>query len=298
MISVVIPTYNRVRLLKSCVESVMQQATGNLEVIVVDDGSTDSTGELLKQLQQQYTNLCVISNLLNYGVNFTRNRGIERASGKFILFLDSDDKMASGCLNRIEDTINANPERTHFLFCVSDRKTEFSNASEMKQVTYEDWIKAKVSGDFIHVVAASVMKKFLFFERFRMYEYLNWLRVFKTTAPQLLVPYIAVERERNRADSLTNAARLKDASVIKLKFESLKLYYRLYHRDLQYFHSNALSKKLLGAVMLGVACNRKRSSYHLLKYGNRLTVKLAGSLILLIPPVVLRKFITTWSALK
>jgi glycosyltransferase involved in cell wall biosynthesis len=276
----------------------MQQATDDLEVIVVDDASADATGDLLKRLQQQYANLSVITNLCNYGVNFSRNRGIERASQQFILFLDSDDRLASGSLSKISDTINANQEVTHFLFCVSDRKAEFSHSSRAKLIDYEDWIKAKVGGDFIHVVAARVMKKYLFFERFRMYEYLNWLRVFKTTAPQLLVPFIAAERERNRADSLTAAGKLQDVAVIKDKFESLKLYYKLYHRDLRRFHSNALSKKLLVTVMLGVACNRKKSSYRLLKYGNKLTVKLAGAFILLIPPVVVRKFIMTWSALK
>jgi glycosyltransferase involved in cell wall biosynthesis len=298
VISIVIPTYNRANIVKGCIESVVQQATDNVEVIVVDDGSTDATGELLQQLQQQYTGLRVISNPGNHGVNYARNRGIERASGDFIMFLDSDDRLAAGCLHRISETIDDNPGRIHFLFCVSDRKAEFSTTTRAKLVDYEDWIKGYVGGDFIHVVAASVMKRYLFFERFRMYEYLNWLRVFKTTAPQLLVPFIAVERDRNRADSLTSAARLQDAVVIKDKFESRKLYYTLYHDDLRLFQSNALSKKLLAAVMLGVACNKRKASYQLLKYGNRLTVKLAGSLILLIPPVVVRKFIMTWSALK
>ena len=150
----------------------------------------------------------------------------------------------------------------------------------------------------MHVVAADVMKRFLFFEKFRMYEYLNWLRVFKTTSPQLLTPYIVAEIERNRPDSLTSASRLQDISVIKGKFESLKLYYTLHHKDLLLFHSKALSKRLLAAVMLGVACNRKKDSYGLLKYSNRLMIKLAGSLILLTPPLLARKFIIAWSALK
>ena len=284
--------------MNNCIESVMQQSTAGLEVIVIDDGSSDSTGELLHKLQGQYANLHVITNPGNFGVNYARNRGIEQASGKFIMFLDSDDRLSNGCPNTIIDTINANPELNHFLFLVSDRKEEFRNTSAMRQVQFEDWIKSTVGGDFIHVVAAPVMKKFPFFEKFRMYEYLNWLRVFKTTSPQLLVPFIAAERERNRADSLTSAARLQNISVIKGKFESQQLYYTLYHEDLRHFHSKALSKKLLAAIMLGMACNRRRDSYRLLKYGDRLAIKLAGSLILLIPPVLIRRFIIAWSALK
>jgi hypothetical protein len=175
---------------------------------------------------------------------------------------------------------------------------ECRNAVHCRQVYYEDWIKATIDGDFTHVVAADVMRMLPFFEKFRMYEYLNWLRVFKATSPQLLAPYIVAERERNRPDSLTSASRLRDISVIKGKFESRQEYYTLHHKDLLLFHAKALSKMLLGAVMLGVACNRKKDSYRLLKYSDRLMIKLAGSLLLLIPPFVARKLIIAWSALK
>lgn len=298
MISVVIPTFNRADSLKSCVESVMQQRFSGLELIVIDDGSSDCTGELLDKFKERCTNMIAISNPGNFGVNYSRNRGIEQASGKYILFLDSDDRLADGCLDRIGDTINSNPASNHFLFWVSDRMEESRNIVHCRQIHYEDWIKATIAGDFIHVVAADVMKKFPFFEKFRMYEYLNWLRVFKETSPQLLAPYVVAERERNRPDCLTNASRLNDISVMKGKFESQQVYYTLHHKDLLLFHSKALSKKLLAAVMLGVACNRKKDSYKLLKYSNRLMIKLAGSLILLFPPLLVRKFIIAWSALK
>lgn len=297
-ISIVIPTFNRADSLKNCIESVMRQQFSGLELIVVDDGSSDFTAELLDKLKERYADMIVISNSGNFGVNYSRNRGIEQASGKFILFLDSDDRLADGCLSRIDDTINSNPSTNHFLFWVSDRMEESRNSGDCRQVYYEDWIKTTIAGDFTHVVAADVMKEFLFFERFRMYEYLNWLRVFKTTSPQLLAPYIVAERERNRPDSLTKASRLHDISVIKGKFESQQVYYTLYHKDLLLFHSKALSKKLVAAVMLGVASNRRRDSYRLLKYSDRIMVKLAGSILLLIPSVLVRKFIIAWSALK
>jgi hypothetical protein len=175
---------------------------------------------------------------------------------------------------------------------------ESRNAVDCRQVYYEDWIKANIDGDFTHVVAADVMKNLLFFENFRMYEYLNWLRVFKTTSPQLLAPYIAAERERGRPDSLTTASRLRDISVIEAKFESKQSYYALHHKDLLLFHSKALSKNLLAVVLLGVACNRKKDSYQLLNYSDRLMIKMAGCLILLAPPLLVRKSIIAWSALK
>jgi glycosyltransferase involved in cell wall biosynthesis len=284
--------------LTACIESVMQQQFAGMELIVVDDGSSDRTAELLDKLQARYPDMIVISNPANLGVNYTRNRGIERASGKFILFLDSDDKLVDGCLSRICETINSNPHYHHYLFWVSDRLEECRNAVQCRHIHYEDWIKGTIVGDFTHVVAADIMKRTLFFEKFRMYEYLNWLRVFKATTPQLLATFIAAERERDRPDSLTHASRLQDIAIITAKFESKQSYYALHHKDLLLFHSKALSNKLLATVMLGVACNRKKDSYRMLKYSDRPMIKLAGSLILLIPPLLIRKLIIAWSALK
>ena len=298
MISIVIPAYNRAAALQSCIESIMQQAYAGLEVIVIDDGSSDGTVELLQQLKKKYVGITVIINPGNFGVNYSRNRGIERASGKFILFLDSDDRLAPGALEAIRNATAAHASTEHFLFLVSDRKEEFAHMKEATYFKYANWLQGTIGGDFIHMVAAGVMKKYLFFEQFRMYEYLNWLRVFKATTPQLLVPFIVAERERGRADSLTTASRLKNFSVIKGKFESQQLYYTLYHKDLQYFQSKALTRKLLGAIMLGVACNRKKECHRLVQYGSRLSIKLAGSLILLFPPALMRSLIIVWSSLK
>jgi glycosyltransferase involved in cell wall biosynthesis len=298
MISVVIPAFNRADTLEACIESVERQRFPGLELIVIDDGSTDGTPGLLQKLKQRYPDLVLVSEPVNRGVNYARNRGIEKATRKFILFLDSDDRLAEGSLSRIGNTIQANPRVRHFLCWVSDRAAEYRQSPQGRMIYYKDWIKADVAGDFVHIVATDVMKMFPFFEAFRMYEYLNWLRVCKVTSPQWLAPFIVAQRDRNRPDSLTRASRLHDLSVIKGKFESRRLYYALHHADLLLFNSKALSRQLLATLILGVACNRKTDSHRLLGYSNRKWIKMAGSLILLIPPFLARKFIFTWSALR
>jgi glycosyltransferase involved in cell wall biosynthesis len=298
LISIIIPTYNRLQALTNCIESIATQPYGGMETIVIDDASTDATPGYLHRIQQQYTWLQVITNSRNAGVNYARNRGIERATGKYILFLDSDDRLAHGVLEKIAATLHAHPQIKHFLFQVSDRIGEYTNLDAAKEIRYEDWIRASIGGDFTHVINTGVMKQFLFFEQFRMYEYLNWLRVKKVTAPQLLVPLVVAERERGRADSLTASGKLKDLPTIRSKFEALKLYYSLYYKDLQQFGSNALQKKLLGAVMLGVACNQKKDGHTLITFASQPVIKMLGSFILLLPPAVLRRIIFYWSALK
>lgn len=91
MVSVVIPTYNRAGSLVRAVESVLTQTYSELEVIVVDDGSTDDTAAVVENLQKHHGLRLKYVYQTNRGVSAARNRGINQASGEYISFLDSDD---------------------------------------------------------------------------------------------------------------------------------------------------------------------------------------------------------------
>lgn len=91
LVSVYIPTYNRCRLLKRAVTSVLEQTWKTLEVIVVDDGSTDSTTEYLAELENKDSRVKWLTNNQNSGANVSRNVAIQMAQGTFITGLDDDD---------------------------------------------------------------------------------------------------------------------------------------------------------------------------------------------------------------
>lgn len=90
LISVVIPVYNVKDYLERCVESVCGQTYKNLEILLIDDGSTDGSGELCDKLAQRDNRITVIHKE-NSGVSATRNIGLELATGELIAFVDSDD---------------------------------------------------------------------------------------------------------------------------------------------------------------------------------------------------------------
>lgn len=94
-ISVIIPVYNSIRYLRKCVESVMEQSYENLEIICIDDGSTDGAGALLDELKDRDSRLVVIHDK-NHGESHARNRGLSLASGEYIAFVDCDDWIDSG----------------------------------------------------------------------------------------------------------------------------------------------------------------------------------------------------------
>ncbi len=86
-VSVIIPTYNKARYIGRTVDSVLKQTYPNIEIIVVDDGSTDHTSDVLSQYQSTVSHIWQP----NQGPSAARNTGLNASSGDFLLFLDSDD---------------------------------------------------------------------------------------------------------------------------------------------------------------------------------------------------------------
>ena len=99
-ISVVIPVYNMEKYLKRCMESVMNQSFRDLEIILVDDGSKDSSGKMCDEYQSIDSRVKVIHKQ-NGGLGFARNSGMEIASGEFISFVDSDDYIEPGMYEKL-----------------------------------------------------------------------------------------------------------------------------------------------------------------------------------------------------
>lgn len=91
-ITAVIPAFNAEKYIKKAVMSLVNQKKKLNEILIIDDGSTDSTLEVINLLANQYKNIRVIEQDGNYGVSVARNKGIKEAIGEWILFLDADDE--------------------------------------------------------------------------------------------------------------------------------------------------------------------------------------------------------------
>ena len=102
IVSVIIPVYNVEDYLCECVDSVINQTYKNLEIILIDDGSTDSSGKICDDYAEKDERVCVVHKK-NSGPSKTRNVGLEHAKGKYVYFLDSDDYIE---LNALELLVN------------------------------------------------------------------------------------------------------------------------------------------------------------------------------------------------
>jgi glycosyltransferase involved in cell wall biosynthesis len=105
LVSVIIPTYNCARYIATAVESVLAQRSEDLEVLVIDDGSTDATRETLARFGEQIDYIYQT----NSGVSQARNKGLAVASGRYVAFLDSDDAWYPNKIHRQLEALSENP---------------------------------------------------------------------------------------------------------------------------------------------------------------------------------------------
>lgn len=105
--SIIIPVYNSEKYIRNCIESIIGQTYKNIEIICVNDGSTDSSGQIIEEYKEKNPNKIICIHQTNMGISGARNSGIEKASGKYLFFADNDDVMEK---SYIEEFVSVSEE--------------------------------------------------------------------------------------------------------------------------------------------------------------------------------------------
>lgn len=145
-VSVIIPVYNVEKYLKECIESVINQTYKNIEIIIVNDGSTDGSYEICKEYQKKDSRIKLI-NKKNGGLSDARNVGIVNAKGEYLTFIDSDDIIS---VEFIEKMSNFLQQANIDIVCC--RYTRFKNLKEIKNDNNYKEIKEMNSEEFLKLV--------------------------------------------------------------------------------------------------------------------------------------------------
>ncbi|TWP31191.1 glycosyltransferase [Apibacter muscae] len=102
LITVSIPIYNCEKYIERCISSVLNQTYPNIEIILVNDKSSDGSLEIIKQIQEKHPESIEIINFIeNKGPSAARNAGIDRANGEYLFFIDSDDEITETCIEKL-----------------------------------------------------------------------------------------------------------------------------------------------------------------------------------------------------
>ena len=262
LVSVIIPTYNRAYLLPKAVESVLSQTFKDIELIVIDDASTDYTPELIRRyIEKSSIPIFYWKNKERLGPAASRNIGIKLAKGKFIAFLDSDDWFLPAKLEKQVEFFWKNP--SYYLVQTEERWYKQGRRIFPKK------IHRKAKGYFFHravrlcvVSMSTVMVKKELFKEVGLFDpafpvcedYEFWLRV-SLKFPVGLIEEELVEKDGGRPDQLSATKGLDYYRTLAL----IKIFKN-------YFSELTPEQKLL---LYREACRKFRIFFKgALKYGN------------------------------
>lgn len=164
LISVIVPVYNVQKYLKKCVYSILNQSYKNIEIILVDDGSTDKSPNICDRIAKKDDRVIVIHKE-NGGVSEARNIGIEKANGEYICFVDSDDWLPKDSLQLVYNGISTNDSDycNAAILCVNPiRNTLFKNinpiAAEREDDNWADFLRQQDWGPCAKLFITKIIK--------------------------------------------------------------------------------------------------------------------------------------------
>ncbi|MDD2203237.1 MAG: glycosyltransferase family 2 protein [Bacilli bacterium] len=242
-VSIVIPIYNAYKYMSICLDSVVSQTHKNLEIILVDDKSTDKSMVLLKKYKQRYKNIKIISLRKNAGVSHARNMGINAATGDYIFFIDSDDFIGRDAISKmikVASKYEADVVDTERLFWYQ-RKSRILTFTEQKRLK-EDLVIGNIHNDTRSITypryvtgklyKRSVIKDVRFDENIRCYEDALFNHQIKPNFSKYVYAKGVFYHYLQRPSSLINTINVNHMDYlyvgkeIKVAYESNK-YYKL-----------------------------------------------------------------------
>jgi glycosyltransferase involved in cell wall biosynthesis len=138
MVSVIVPVYNAEKYVEECIKSILNQDYSNIELIIVNDGSTDNSYEICKMISEKDERIQLYDRN-NCGVGRTRNFGIEKASGKYITFVDADDFLDKNMIRRMVDEAEENDAEVVV--------AGFRRVTEAGEIVHEESYEEKIIDD-------------------------------------------------------------------------------------------------------------------------------------------------------
>ena len=259
LVSVIIPTYNRAHLIGETLDSVLVQTYQHWECIIVDDGSSDNTDEVVGEYVKKESRFKYYHRPEEYlsGGNGARNYGLDLAQGSYIVFFDSDDLMTEDHLQVKHDLITLGDydfaiTRTEYFNHINksiDKNYNFTT----EDITKENYILQKINWLTVDVIIKSKALEKLRFNEFvstgQEYNYFSRL-VYLTEKGIFKNKVVSLRRHHN------NSKRSQlSTKYLRRKSEALKTWFTFY--DTKSLLSESISKELLSRVYLFIIKNKR-----------------------------------------
>lgn len=180
-ISIIMPAYNAARSIENAIRSVVRQTFPGWELIIIDDGSSDNTVEIVRQMSVRDNRIVLYENRNNLGVSVTRNRGLDVATGNYIAFLDSDDIWQKDKLKRQLTLLQqTNADLCYTAYEVMRKNGTLTALYQVpKSIHYIELLKENVIGCSTVLLKRSCLGSYRFETAFFHEDYALWLQLLK-----------------------------------------------------------------------------------------------------------------------
>ena len=305
LVSIIVPVYNVERYIEQCIKSLCSQTYDNIEIVLVDDGSSDNSGFICDDYSRKDSRIKVIHKK-NEGVSKARKKGLEKSIGEYIAFVDSDDYVEN---NYIEELINRIINKNVDVVCCNcidegiDGQPNICILKEEILENLEEKIQNYYNGmRFAYVIWGKLFKR----EIIEKIEFYNqrytedthmMLKVFEISKDVVLIPYRGYHYRAQEGSAMAKA-KLIDVyrdTLITIKYLNI-LCYKL---DIKYY--NKANKRMLdtiyGAVLSNCEKNDWQKEINISDYLEYMPKKISVAeikKILLIKMYRINKNITSW----
>ena len=181
LVSVIMPNYNGKRFVADAINSVLNQTYKNLELIVIDDKSTDGSLSVIEDMAKRDGRIRVIASEKNCGVAETRNKGINFAVGDYIAFLDNDDLWVP---EKLECQLNLARQGAELVYCSYDFIDEHSRTVKKpfivpEKTDFKKMLSLNAIGCSAVFIKSDLLKKHKFDHTFYHEDYVLWMKILK-----------------------------------------------------------------------------------------------------------------------
>ncbi|WKL46734.1 glycosyltransferase family 2 protein [Flavobacterium pectinovorum] len=207
LVSIITPTFNTEKFIRATIESVLNQSYQNWEMILVDDASTDETVSIIKEFAQKDNRLKLIELPKNSGNGFARNIALEKATGKYIAYLDADDLWFSMKLENQIQFLKANnlPFTFSFYDCIDEEGNSLNRRVEAPlELTYDQLFFCNYIGNLTAIYDVDFFGKIVIEATQKRQDWRLWLTILKQIEVTKPVPEI-LALYRIRKDSISSS---------------------------------------------------------------------------------------------
>ncbi|SFC56097.1 glycosyltransferase family 2 protein [Flavobacterium phragmitis] len=232
LVSILTPTYNTEKFIRATIESVQNQTYENWEMILVDDGSTDQTVSVIEEFAQKDSKIKVFKLEKNSGNGFARNVALDKASGKYIAYLDSDDLWRSDKLEKQIQFLKA--KNLHFTFsyydCIGEEGNDLNRRVENPQpLTYKQLFFCNYVGNLTAIYDAEYFGKIKLESSQKRQDWRIWLTILKQIKTAEAIPEpLAFYRIRKDSISSSKFKLIKHNFGVYREFHGYNLVFSIF----------------------------------------------------------------------